>query len=101
MRPPFAKGRDELPPVLSSRPYNRDPAAMIPAAAALSACPLEETRPRRVMDDLFLRLTPDWVIRSVEAGGFHPTGHCLALNCLENRVYDLKLEDESHVVVKF
>src|SRR5215472_14787507 len=53
------------------------------------------------MDDLFLRLTPDWVIRSVEAGGFRPTGHCLALNCLENRVYDLMLEDESHVVVKF
>lgn len=53
------------------------------------------------MDDLFFRLTPDWVIRAVEAGGFEPTGHCLALNCLENRVYDLKLEDESHVVVKF
>lgn len=53
------------------------------------------------MDDLFLRLTPDWVIRAVERGGFEPTGHCLALNCLENRVYDLKLEDESHVVVKF
>jgi Ser/Thr protein kinase RdoA (MazF antagonist) len=51
--------------------------------------------------DLFLRLTPDWVIRAVEAGGFEPTGHCLALNCLENRVYDLRLEDESHVVVKF
>lgn len=53
------------------------------------------------MDDLFLRLTPDWVIRAVEAGGFEPTGHCLALNCLENRVYDLMLEDSSHIVVKF
>jgi Ser/Thr protein kinase RdoA (MazF antagonist) len=53
------------------------------------------------MNDQFLRLTPDWVIRAVEAGGFEPTGHCLALNCLENRVYDLKLEDESHIVVKF
>lgn len=53
------------------------------------------------MTDLFLRLTPDWVIRAVEAGGFEPTGHILALNCLENRVYDLMLEDRLHVVVKF
>jgi Ser/Thr protein kinase RdoA (MazF antagonist) len=51
--------------------------------------------------DLFLRLTPDWVLHAVEAGGFEPSGHCLALNSLENRVYDLMLEDESHVVVKF
>ncbi|MFO0725117.1 MAG: serine/threonine protein kinase [Myxococcota bacterium] len=53
------------------------------------------------MTDLFLRLTPDWVLRSIEAGGFEPSGHCLALNSLENRVYDLMLEDESHVVAKF
>ena len=51
--------------------------------------------------DLFFALTPDWVIRAAEAGGFDPTGHNLALHCLENRVYDLMLEDESHVVVKF
>lgn len=51
--------------------------------------------------DLFFALTPDWVIRAVEAGGFDPTGHNMALHCLENRVYDLMLEDESHVVVKF
>ena len=53
------------------------------------------------MSDLFLRLTPDWVLRAVEAGGFRPTGHCSALVCLENRVYDLRLEDGSHVVAKF
>lgn len=52
-------------------------------------------------DDLFLRLTYDWVLRAVEAGGFEPTGHIMALHCLENRVYDLKLEDGSHIVVKF
>lgn len=56
-------------------------------------------KPRKT--DLFLRLTPDWVIRSVEAAGLSPTGHCLALNCLENRVYDLRLDDDTHVVVKF
>lgn len=52
-------------------------------------------------NQLFFRLTPDWVLRAVEKGGFLPTGHCLALNSLENRVYDLMLEDETHVVAKF
>lgn len=51
--------------------------------------------------DLFLALTPDWVLTAVEEGGFLPTGHIMALHCLENRVYDLKLEDGSHVVAKF
>lgn len=51
--------------------------------------------------DLFTALTPDWVLQAVEAGGFEPTGHVMALHCLENRVYDLRLEDGSHVVVKF
>lgn len=53
------------------------------------------------MTEFFHRLTPDWVLRAVEAGGFRPTGHCTALNSLANRVYDLRLDDESHVVVKF
>ncbi len=53
------------------------------------------------MNDRFVGLTYDWVLRAVENGGFEPTGHIMALNCLENRVYDLKLEDESHVVAKF
>lgn len=52
-------------------------------------------------NELFFRLTPDWVLRAVEKGGFEPTGHCSALNSLENRVYDLMLEDETHVVAKF
>ena len=51
--------------------------------------------------DLFLGLTPDWVLKAVEAAGFVPTGHVQALHCLENRVYDLKLDDGSHVVAKF
>ena len=53
------------------------------------------------MSDFFFRLTPDWVLRAVEAGGLHPTGHCSALTCLENRVYDLRLEEGGHVVAKF
>ena len=53
------------------------------------------------MAQFFYRLTPDWVLRAVEAGGFQPTGHCTVLNSLANRVYDLRLEDDSHVVAKF
>ena len=53
------------------------------------------------MSEFFFRLTPDWVLRAVEAGGLRPTGHCTALNSLENRVYDLRLTDDSHVVAKF
>jgi Ser/Thr protein kinase RdoA (MazF antagonist) len=53
------------------------------------------------MSDFFFRLTPDWVLRAVEAGGFEPTGHCTPLTCLENRVYDLRLHDGNHVVAKF
>ena len=49
----------------------------------------------------FFNLTPDIVIRAVEQSGFEPTGHCMALNSYENRVYDLRLEDGSHVVGKF
>jgi Ser/Thr protein kinase RdoA (MazF antagonist) len=53
------------------------------------------------MDSFFYHLTPDVVIRAIEQSGFEPTGHCLALNSYENRVYDLRLEDGSHVVSKF
>ena len=53
------------------------------------------------MSESFFRLTPEWVLRAVEAGGFRPTGHTTALTCLENRVHDVHLEDGSHVVVKF
>ena len=57
--------------------------------------------PAASMTGFFFELTPDRVLRAVEAGGFEPTGHCTPLTCLENRVYDLRLWDESHIVVKF
>lgn len=53
------------------------------------------------MDSFFYRLTPDVVLKAIEQSGFEPTGHCMALNSYENRVYDLRLEDGSHVVSKF
>ncbi|MBN1531073.1 MAG: serine/threonine protein kinase [Spirochaetes bacterium] len=52
-------------------------------------------------ENFFYNLTPDIIMKALEQSGFEPTGHCLALNSYENRVYDLRLEDGSHVVAKF
>jgi Ser/Thr protein kinase RdoA (MazF antagonist) len=49
----------------------------------------------------FFRLSPERVLQAVEAAGLEPSGHCFALNALENRVYDVRLEDGRHVVAKF
>lgn len=51
--------------------------------------------------DFFFHLTPDIIIKAIEVSGLEPTGHCMALNSYENRVYDLRLEDGTHVVSKF
>jgi Ser/Thr protein kinase RdoA (MazF antagonist) len=53
------------------------------------------------INNYFFHLTPDIVIKAIEKGGLSPTGHCMALNSYENRVYDLKLDDGSHVISKF
>ncbi len=53
------------------------------------------------VSDFFYNLTPDIIIGAMERSGFEPTGHCMALNSYENRVYDLKLEGDSHIVAKF
>ena len=51
--------------------------------------------------ELFFRISPDRVLQAVEALGFETTGHCMALNALENRVYDVRLEGANPVVIKF
>ncbi len=53
------------------------------------------------MSNTFYNLTPDRVIEAVEKSSFSLTGHYMVLNSYENRVYDLKLEDDSHIIVKF
>jgi Ser/Thr protein kinase RdoA (MazF antagonist) len=53
------------------------------------------------VSDFFDQLTPERVLAAVEQGGFELTGHCSPLTCLENRVYDLRLEGGDHVVAKF
>ena len=53
------------------------------------------------LDDSFFRLSPNRVLQAIEAAGLESTGHCTALNALENRVYDLRVEGGGHVVAKF
>ena len=55
----------------------------------------------------FFTLTPSLILDSVEKviqreePEIRATGRALALNSLENRVYDVELDDDSHVVAKF
>lgn len=42
----------------------------------------------------FFNLDLDRILNSIESAGFQPTGHCLALNSLENRVYRIGIEEE-------
>jgi Ser/Thr protein kinase RdoA (MazF antagonist) len=51
--------------------------------------------------DLFLSLTAEQVLSSVEAGGFSCKPVCFALNSYENRVYLMELEDDTRIVSKF
>jgi Ser/Thr protein kinase RdoA (MazF antagonist) len=49
----------------------------------------------------FLSLTPDRVLDAVEVGGLRCTGRCLPLRAFENRVYEIELDDDRRIVVKF
>src|SRR3989442_14543004 len=49
----------------------------------------------------FFALTPDRVLDAVEVGGLRCTGRCLPLRAFENRVYEVELEDERRLVMKF
>jgi len=49
----------------------------------------------------FFSLTPDRVLDAVEVGGLRCTGRCLPLRAFENRVYEVELDDERRLVVKF
>ncbi|GAB5413977.1 MAG: serine/threonine protein kinase [Congregibacter sp.] len=46
-------------------------------------------------------LSPDAIIDAVEAAGYRSDARLLALNSYENRVYQVGIEDEEPVIVKF
>ncbi|GBF52045.1 hypothetical protein LPTSP4_35830 [Leptospira ryugenii] len=49
----------------------------------------------------FHTLSPDLIFSSLESLGFSPTGRLVALNSVENRVYDFEIEGKERYVVKF
>ena len=49
----------------------------------------------------FFALTPDRVLDAVEVGGLRRTGRCLPMRAFENRVYEVELDDERRLIVKF
>ncbi|MBK8259373.1 MAG: serine/threonine protein kinase [Polyangiaceae bacterium] len=56
---------------------------------------------RRVLIPSFADLTPDRILVAAEAAGGRATGRTWGLRALENRVYEVELEDNSRVIVKF
>jgi Ser/Thr protein kinase RdoA (MazF antagonist) len=65
------------------------------------AQPGDRARPGLCVSGGFYALTPDRVLDAVEVGGLRCTGRCLPLRAFENRVYEVELEDERQIVVKF
>jgi Ser/Thr protein kinase RdoA (MazF antagonist) len=61
----------------------------------------DPARPAAGPGAAFGRLTPDRVLDAVEIGGLRCTGRCLPLRAFENRVYEVELEDDRRLVVKF
>ena len=49
----------------------------------------------------FYELTPDCILDAVESAGLRPTGRCLALNSLENRVYQVEIESADRESAEF
>lgn len=49
----------------------------------------------------FHQISPDYVLRAVEAQGFITDGRMLELNSYENRVYQVGIEEAEPLVVKF
>ncbi len=57
------------------------------------------------LNNLFFSLTPERVLEAVETLGIRSTGRCMALNSMENRVYEVELdldpEEIEHLYQRF
>src|SRR5690606_35143787 len=49
----------------------------------------------------FDALTPDVILDAVEQQGWQTSGHFLALNSYENRVYQIGIEESAPIITKF
>jgi hypothetical protein len=73
----------------------------IPTGGAADVPPDDGEAVQDESRDLFLHLTPDRVLESVEAAGLAVNPVCYPLNAYENRVYEVELADRSRVIAKF
>jgi len=69
----------------------------MPVPAAEQAIEMTQNLPQPP----YANLTPELILAALEGIGLQPTGSLLALNSYENRVYQVQLEDNAYVVVKF
>src|ERR1700746_1419208 len=53
------------------------------------------------MLDNFLQILPEVIFDAAEKLGGRCTGRFYALHALENRVYDIEMEEGPHVIIKF
>lgn len=53
------------------------------------------------MVSTFSQILPEQIYQASEILGGRCTGRFLALNAMENRVYDVEFEDNTHVIIKF
>ena len=51
--------------------------------------------------DNFLQILPEVIFDAAEKLGGRCTGRFYALNAMENRVYDIEMEEGPHVIIKF
>jgi Ser/Thr protein kinase RdoA (MazF antagonist) len=55
----------------------------------------------KAMLDNFLQILPEVIFDAAEKLGGRCTGRFYALHALENRVYDIEMEEGPHVIIKF
>ncbi len=53
------------------------------------------------MNHPYEQLTPELILDAIERSGLPPSGHLLALNSYENRVFQVGIEDQAPMVAKF
>lgn len=53
------------------------------------------------MNDQFFNLNPHLILQCADKAGFLPTGELIQLNSYENRVFEIKLENQSSIIAKF
>ena len=51
--------------------------------------------------DLFYNLDPNLILLSAEKNGYQVTGELIQLNSYENRVFEIKLEDQNSIIAKY